>query len=85
MKRQMLRFGPWVALMAVGVAGTPRMANPEPQERHPRIRAAIRELRAAREELQAAPHDFCGHRAAAVKTADTALHQLQLAMECDRK
>ncbi|SPE24799.1 exported hypothetical protein [Candidatus Sulfopaludibacter sp. SbA3] len=79
MKRQLLRFAPWLALMALGI-----VAAPAPQERHPHIRAALKELRAAREELQSAERDFCGHRAAAVKSADTAMRQLQQALECDR-
>jgi hypothetical protein len=87
MKRQIARFAPWVALMFIGVISTPKMANttPEPQERHPHIRAAISELRATREELVTAAHDFCGHRAEAVRLTDAAIRQLQLALDCDRR
>jgi len=85
MKRQLLRFAPWVALMFIGVVGTPRMANTEPQERHPHIRAALSELRGANEELRTAAHDFCGHRVEAMRATDAAMHQLQLALECDRR
>lgn len=85
MKRQLLRFAPWVALLILGVIGTPRMANTEPQERHPRIRSAIEALRDANEYLRSAPHDFCGHKVAAMRATDGAMRQLRLALECDRR
>ena len=85
MKRQFVRFAPFAALMVLGVVAVPRRANTEPQERHPHIGAAVNELKAAREELRTAAHDFCGHRADAVQQVDAALKQLQLALECDRK
>jgi len=83
MKKNYLRFGPWVALLALGTVATPRDANPAPPpEPHPRIRAAIQELREARAELQHAAHDFCGHRADALRDTQAALNQLQEAMRC---
>jgi hypothetical protein len=85
MKRQFLRFAPWVVLMVLGVIGTPRPANTEPQERHPRIRAAIDSLRDANEYMRTAAHDFCGHRVQAMRDTDAALRQLRLAQECDRR
>lgn len=85
MKRQFLRFAPWVALMVLGVIGTSRPANTEPQERHPRIRAAVDALRDAQEYMRTAAHDFCGHRVQAMRDTDAALRQLRLAMECDRR
>jgi hypothetical protein len=85
MKRQYLRFAPWVALMVLGVIGTPRPANTEPQERHPRIRAAVDALRDAQEYLRTAAHDFCGHRADAMRDTEAAMRQLRLAQECDRR
>jgi hypothetical protein len=54
-------------------------------EAHPRIHSAIRELQAAKEELQKAPHDFGGHRADAVQAVDRALEQLRLALQYDKK
>src|SRR5580700_11374810 len=78
MKKQMLRFGPWVALMAMGTIATSRNANTAPPpEPHPHIRAAINELREARNELQHAAHDFCGHRVEAMRDTQAALNQLQ--------
>ena len=86
MKQLVTRFAPFAALMILGVVGMPKMASTAPPpEEHPRIRAAIRELREAREELRTAAHDFCGHRAEAVERTDQALRQLQAALECDRR
>jgi len=87
MRRQFLRFAPWVALMIMGVVGTSRPANTEPQreERHPRIRAAMESLRDAQEYMRTAAHDFCGHKAAAMRANEAAMQQLRMAMECDRR
>ena len=85
MKRHALRFAPWMALMVVGLISTPQAANTAPQERHPRIRAAITALRDANEYMRTAAHDFCGHRVAAMRDTETAIKQLQLALECDRR
>jgi hypothetical protein len=84
MKRQFLRFAPWVALMILGVAGTSQPANTAPQERHPRIHAAMESLREAQEYMRTAAHDFCGHKAAAMRANEAAINQLRLAEQCDR-
>jgi len=65
-----------------GAAAPARRARVEP---HPRIRAAIKELQAAKEELQKAPHDFGGHRADAVQAVDRAIEQLRLALQYHKK
>jgi hypothetical protein len=65
-------------------AALPPKAAARP-ERHPRIRSAIRELEAAKAELQKAPHDFGGHRADAVVAVDRAVAQLRLALQYDAK
>lgn len=86
MTRQMWRFAPWVALMILGVASTARLANTAPPpERHPHIRAAVRQLHEASEELRTADHDFCGHRKEALEKTDQALRQLELAVQCDHR
>ena len=54
-------------------------------ERHPNIDKAIGALGAAEGDLQNAAHDYCGHRVAALGAVQTALAQLRLAIECDRK
>jgi hypothetical protein len=60
----------------------PTPANP--QEIHPRIRAAIGALTAAAAELKAAPHDFNGHRADALKAIDKALAQLNICVTINK-
>jgi hypothetical protein len=60
-------------------------SNPEHHERHPAIRAAIRALEHAKKELQAADHDFGGHRAEALAECDKAIEQLKLALQYDKK
>jgi len=54
-------------------------------EHHPHIRGAIHELQEARKELQTAAHDFGGHRVDALRSVDEAIHQLQLALQYDKK
>jgi hypothetical protein len=53
-------------------------------EPHPRIRGAIKALHAAKAELQAAAHDFHGHRVDAVKAIDDAIAQLNIALQNDK-
>ncbi len=48
---------------------------------HPAIQAAIRALERAKADMQAAAHDFGGHRADALAACDTAIAQLQLALQ----
>jgi uncharacterized protein (DUF2249 family) len=77
---------PWLALIALAVVSLPQAARTAPPpERHPRIHAAIEALREAREELKAAAHDFCGHRAEALEQVDHAIRQLHEAEICDRR
>ena len=64
---------------------SPATARRERAEPHPRIHKAIRELEAAKVELQKAPHDFGGHRADAVQAVDRAIEQLRLALQYDKK
>ena len=56
-------------------------ASPEP---HPEIRMAIGSLRRAKAHLEAAAHDFGGHRVEALKGADEAIHQLELCLKFDK-
>jgi hypothetical protein len=47
---------------------------------HPRIAKAIAALKDARAYLEAAPHDFGGHKADAIRASDEAIRQLNLAL-----
>ena len=55
------------------------------KEAHPHIRAALRELREARKELETAAHDFGGHRKEAIEAVDAAIKQLEEALKYDKK
>lgn len=69
-------------------AGTPQQLQEKKggqQEPHPHIRGALRELREAKRELETAAHDFGGHRKEAVEAVDTAIRQLQEALQYDKK
>ena len=72
------------ASMVAGKAPVPqgKKAAAEP---HPHIRAAIQELRGAKTDLETAAHDFGGHRKEALESVDTAIKQLQLALQYDKK
>ena len=48
---------------------------------HPRIAKAIAELRDTVRYLEAAPHDFGGHRAAAIASSNQAIRDLQEALK----
>jgi len=84
MKRNLLRFAPWMMLLVVGTIATPRYANTAPPPEYPHMRAAAQELREARNELQHAAHDFCGHREEALRATDAALRQIEAAIACRR-
>jgi hypothetical protein len=61
----------------------PAAAAPAPAP-HPEIRAAMNALDRAKEHLQAAAHDFGGHRVDAIKAIDAAHHQLEICMQYDK-
>ena len=48
--------------------------------RHPRIARAIRDLEDAIRYMEAAPHDFGGHRAAALSASRAAIAELRQAL-----
>ena len=47
---------------------------------HPRIAKAIAALKDAKAYMEAAPHDFGGHRVEAIRASDEAIRQLNLAL-----
>ncbi len=54
-------------------------AQPE-RAMHPRLAKAIEALKDARAYLEAAPHDFGGHKADAIRATDAAIRELNLAL-----
>ncbi len=70
--------------MALGVllsAGVMTLSAQNERALHPRIATAINALRDARAYLEAAPHDFGGHKAAAIRSTDAAIRDLNLALQ----
>lgn len=59
----------------------PGTQHPIAKYRHPAIHAAIGALERAKAEMQAAAHDFGGHRVDAIAACDTAIAQLKLALQ----
>ena len=65
-------------------AAKPAAPAPVPPEEHPKIREAIAALRAAREDLEHAAHDFGGHRVDAIHEVDEAIKQLEICLKYDK-
>src|ERR1700689_1372042 len=55
--------------------------HPGGRGHHPAIRAAIAALERAKADMQAAAHDFGGHRVDAIAACDAAIAQLKLALQ----
>jgi hypothetical protein len=55
------------------------------QPNHPRLATAINHLRDAREYMLSAPHDFGGHREAAVRATDAAIRELEICLRYQRR
>ena len=70
-----------VFVLACGGA-FPSHAQPMRREaaNHPRIAAAIRELEGAIGYMERAPHDFGGHKAAAIGASRAAIQELRAAL-----
>jgi acetyl esterase/lipase len=75
-----MKFISGIVLGLVLCAGLTLFAQNE-RAMHPRLAAAITALRDAREYLQSAPHDFGGHKAAAIRATDEAIRQLNFALQ----
>ncbi len=58
-------------------AGQTPTTQPGRRERHPHMRAALRELRAAHKQLGESAHDYGGHRVAALASVDEAIKQIE--------
>ena len=72
-----MKFVSGIVLGVVLTAGAGLIA----QERmHPRIAAAIDAVRDARAYMAEAPHDFGGHKVAAMRACDEAIRQMEFAL-----
>jgi hypothetical protein len=74
-------------LITFAAAGRPTVAFAAPaltvqseEAAHPRLVAAIREMREALRELEAAPDDFGGNKAAAIRDTRQAIHSVRKAL-----
>lgn len=76
-------FGLCLTLAGLFAGGTESSAHEK--EKHPHIRAALKELREAKKELKEAAHDFGGHRAEALEAVDKAINQLETCLKFDKK
>jgi hypothetical protein len=72
-------------LPAPSAQPAPADPAPAPPERHPKIQEALAALRASREDLEHAGHDFGGHRVDAMRAIDEAIKQLETCMKYDNK
>ena len=86
MKKLILCTGIAVGLLAAPISSfaaepvTKAEVRAEKSE-HPRIAKAIKELEDAVAYMEKAPHDFGGHKAAAIAASKEAIAQLKLALE----
>ncbi len=70
-----------VAGVMLSVGGVGLYAQEHERMMHPRINKAIIALQDAVDYMKAAPHDFGGHKADAIRASEDALRQLHMAME----
>ena len=75
-----MKFLSGLVLGAVLCGGAWTLSAQSERALHPRIARAIEALRDARAYMQAAPHDFGGHRVEAIRASDDAIRQLNLAL-----
>ncbi len=73
----------FIAGMALGVmlsVGVFTLSAQSERAMHPRIAAAINALKDARAYMEAAPHDFGGHKTDAIRASNEAIRQLEFAL-----
>jgi hypothetical protein len=75
-----VKFVSGIVLGVVLSAGLFTLTAQNERAMHPRIAAAIAAIKDARAYMEAAPHDFGGHKAAAIRASDDAIRQLNLAL-----
>ena len=76
-----MRFISGLVLGAMLSAGVMTLSAQNERAMHQRIARAIEALKDARAYLEAAPHDFGGHKAAAIRSTDNAIRDLNLALQ----
>jgi hypothetical protein len=82
MKRNLAKLLMLLSLVVLPLTlAAPSARAGEERREHPRISRAITDLQGAIAELQAAPHDFGGHRDEAVEACKGALFQLKRALQ----
>jgi predicted lipoprotein len=74
-----------LAVPALYAQNAPAPATQQKMQCCPEIHKAIRQLRQAKQDLEKAAHDYCGHRVAAIQAIDQALHELEEALKCREK
>jgi len=74
-------------LLALAIIGQPAVVSAAPpftiqseQAAHPRLVKAIQDMQAALREMERAPDDFGGNKAAAIRDAHVAIHSLKKAL-----
>jgi hypothetical protein len=77
----MKRFVSGLVLGIVLSVGVVTVTAQNERAMHPRIAKAIEALKDARAYMEAAPHDFGGHKAEAIRATDDAIRQLNLALQ----
>jgi hypothetical protein len=75
-----MKFLSGLVLGAVLCGGAWTLSAQNERAMHPRIAKAIEALKDARAYMQAAPHDFGGHRVEAIRASDDAIRQLNFAL-----
>jgi hypothetical protein len=75
-----MRFFSGIALGLLLSAGIWTLGAQNERAMHPRIARAIEAIRDARAYMEAAPHDFGGHKAEAIRASDEAIRQLNFAL-----
>jgi hypothetical protein len=82
MKKMLMSLALVVGLVVSSLPATARAeTTAEERAAHPRIAQAIDDLEAAVQYMEAAPHDFGGHRVAAIQASKNALSQLHQALK----
>ena len=75
-----MKYFTGIILGVVLTAGAWTLGAQNERAMHPRLARAIEALRDARAYLEAAPHDFGGHKADAIRATDEAIKQLNFAL-----